>query len=339
MTLKGLLAAGGNDGSGVAVAVRTADGRVHREASGQARPPDVPFTTDTVSYLGSLAKQMVGVLTAMSVREGRLDLGASVREWLPELPGWATDVRIRHLLHHTGGLPGDSELRERMGGPPRWDSPTVLLALTDCREPTFPPGSRFLYCNAGYICLATALERLTKTPFPILARERLFEPLQMANSRFCDHEDSVPAGAAVGVPAVGESEAWPAPLSLGDGGAWSTVEDLLRWNDALLPGGAFDDQVRTLVHTPGRLDDGRPVDYAWGVRVGYRNGDLMHGHGGNWPGWTAKAVRFPDLGLVITALSNDGDVPRMVELTDRVIDHYLPKPGVTTGTEGTSRRA
>lgn len=60
---------------------------------------------------------------------------------------------------------------------------------------------------------------------------------------------------------------WPLPLSLGDGGVWSSTDDIQRWNDALLPEGALDDRVKALIGTPGRLDDGQPIDYAWGFRV------------------------------------------------------------------------
>ncbi|GAA3432052.1 serine hydrolase domain-containing protein [Kutzneria kofuensis] len=311
-----LIAAAGYtaDGPGVAVAVRDADGRVHRAASGLARP-DAPFTTNTVSYLASVAKQMVGVCAAMLVVDGRLDVESTVRRWLPELPGWADSVRIRHLIHHTGGLPGDPELQDRVAEP-RWDSPAVLRALAACPEPQFPAGRRYEYCNAGYISLVAVIERLTGTPFADLARRELFEPLGMAHTEF--RADAPPADAAEGRPTV-EAEC-PLPLSVGDGGAWSTADDMQRWNDALLPGGALNDRVKALSARPGRLDDGRPIDYAWGVLVNRRDGVLMHSHGGSWSGgWTATTVRLPERGITIAALSNDGDVSRMVDLTDRIL--------------------
>ncbi len=217
----------------------------------------------------------------------------------------------RQLLPHTGGLPDDAELQERM--PFGWDSPSVLRALAECPEPRFPPGAEHRYDNAGYICLAAVLERVSGTPFADLARQLLFEPLGMRRTRFA--ADAVPAEAA---PANPDGDGpWPRPLSLGDGGAWSTAGDLLRWNDALMPGGHFDGRVRTLVHTPGHLDDGTPLDYAWGVGVTRSDGVLVHGHGGSWPGWTARVVRVPELGVSVAALANVDDVPALVALTDQ----------------------
>jgi CubicO group peptidase (beta-lactamase class C family) len=305
--LDDLIAAAGYtaDGPGVAVMVHSPSG-ILCAATGLARA-DTPFTVDTVSYLGSVAKQMVGVCAAMLVVDGRLDVETPLRQWLPSLPAWAANVRIRHLIHHTGGLPGDPELQDRIVES-RWDSPSVLRALAACPDPQFPPGSRQEYCNAGYICLAAVIERVTGTSFPTLARRRLFEPFGMAHTRFC--ADAPPADAAEGRSEV-EGD-WPLPLSIGDGGAWSTARDLQRWNDALMPGGALDDRVRRLVGTPD------PAGYAWGIVVSRVDGTLVHSHGGSWPGWTAKTVRLPERGITIAALSNDGNLSRMVALTDRI---------------------
>lgn len=91
-----LIAAAGYtaDGPGVAVVVRDADGRIHRASSGLARP-DTPFTPNTVSYLASAAKQMVGACAAMLVVNGDLDVAPTIRQWLPELP-----ARARRRLSH-----------------------------------------------------------------------------------------------------------------------------------------------------------------------------------------------------------------------------------------------
>jgi CubicO group peptidase (beta-lactamase class C family) len=294
---------------GVAAVVRHQDGTVTSVVRGHARPGE-PFTADTVSYAASVSKQMAGVCAALL----DVDAEASVRHWLPELPAWADGVRLRHLLHHIGGLPGDAELASRM--PFAWDTPSVLRALEECPAPRFPPGTEHEYNNAGYICLVAVLERVTGTPFTDLAQRLLFVPLDMRRTRF--HADAVPPDAAPATP--DDPDPAPAPLSLGDGGAWTTAEDLRRWNDALMPGGHFDERVRTLVHTPGHLDDGTPLHYGWGIGVTRRDGVLRHGHAGSWPGWTARVVRLPEVGVSVAAVANGGSVPAFVELTDRLLD-------------------
>jgi hypothetical protein len=71
----------------------------------------------------------------------------------------------------------------------------------------------------------------------------------------------------------------PAPLSVGDGGLWTSVLDLLRWNDALR---ADTLGVADTLHTTGALDDRTPLDYAWGVRVYHVGSNRDESHGGSW---------------------------------------------------------
>jgi CubicO group peptidase (beta-lactamase class C family) len=89
---------------GIAVAVRVPEGTLEA-AAGQALP-GIPFDAGTVSYCGSTAKQVTAACAAGLVIAGRLDVQAPVSRWLPELPQWASRVRVQYLIHHTGGLPG-----------------------------------------------------------------------------------------------------------------------------------------------------------------------------------------------------------------------------------------
>ena len=112
----------------------------------------------------------------------------------------------------------------------------------------------------------------------------------------------------------------PAPLSLGDGGLWTSVSDLLGWNAALLSDTLG---VAGPLHRTGSLDDGRPLDYAWGVRVAVESGRLIQSHGGSWEGAAAKLVRLPDVGLSLAVLAQDGSIERMTALASSVQDALL----------------
>src|SRR5207248_10360904 len=75
--------------------------------------------------------------------------------------------------------------------------------------------------------------------------------------------------------------------------------------------------------TTGALDDGTPLDYAWGVRVFRVGGNRVESHGGSWEGATAKLVRLPDLGVSFAALAHDGSVERMAALSSSLQDELL----------------
>ena len=199
-------------------------------------------------------------------------------------------VRLRHLIHHTSGL------------------------AQEAPEPSAAPGIRFGYSNAGYVLLAEAIGRAAGEPLPDLARRLIFAPLGMADSLFWTGPEPAPPGAAPLDPAD------PAPLSVGDGGLWSTAADLLRWADAL-----DHDRlgVTDRVQTPGALDDGTPLDYAWGMGVRERDGHREYRHGGGYADLRAMLVRVPERGvdLVILALGDRSE--RRITLTDRLLGLLL----------------
>lgn len=294
-------------GTAVAIGVSSLQGPDLLAARGFT-PGGTAFSPHTMVYVGSLAKQITAACAALLVNAGQLHLESSIRTWLPELPAWAKTIRIRHLLHHTGDLPHEaaiSDLMRRAGAQHR-TSPAMLAALSTLSDHQPQPGTRYAYSNCGYVCLATIVERASGYPLPAFADQRLFAPLRMAQTCYW----SGPAVAPPGAVALARSLD-PAPLSLGDGGVWTTVSDLLRWNDALtmnLLG------MTELLHTPGQLDDGTPLDYAWGIRVFEAQGTRLQSHGGSWTGVTAKLVRLPDRGQSIVAVALHDEIKTMIAL-------------------------
>jgi CubicO group peptidase (beta-lactamase class C family) len=266
-----------------------------------------PFGAESVAYAASLAKQITGACAALLERDGVLDPEAPISEWLTELPAWSQTVRVRHLIHHTAGLPDVWPLMHQ-AGEADWTSHGVLAALADTPHLDREPGSAFAYTSVGYICLASIVERVAGSAFPEIARTHIFEPLEMSSSIFWTGPSRAPSSA--GMP---RETAGPAPLSAGDGGLWTTVSDLLRWNVAIL-----DDAlgITARMHTPGRLDDGTPLDYAWGVRVFQASGRTVQSHGGSYGSATAKLIRLPDTSANFAALAADSSVERMGALGD-----------------------
>jgi CubicO group peptidase (beta-lactamase class C family) len=184
----------------------------------------------------------------------------------------------------------------------------VVHALTRLPAPAARPGSQYVYSNAGYVCLAVALERAAGQPLPAFAHAHVFEPLGMSSSRYWPGPASQPPGA------IPLANPHPAPLSLGDGGVWTTATDLMRWNQAL---DADELGISDLLHTASTLDDGTTLDYAWGLGIRTHAGHRIYRHGGGWPGLRAQLIRVPDQrsGLTVIALTNDTDQTIMLSNT------------------------
>ncbi|MEU8612799.1 serine hydrolase domain-containing protein [Actinoplanes sp. NPDC048791] len=289
----------------VAVAIR----RPGAEPTVVTRPANGP-AAESMIYIASLAKQMTAACLALLVRRGQMDTETSARHWLPDLPSWADAVRLRHLLHHTAGLPGDARLQ----GPGDRTSVGMLTALKSVPAPEAEPGSRFAYSNAGYILLAAIVERATAQPLPDFARDHLFAPLGMSRTLYWPGPSAQPLGA------IPIEPPHPAPLSLGDGGVWSTPADLLRWGDAL-----NEDRLHIsgLLQTPGFLDDGTPLDYAWGLGVRVHRGRRVYRHGGGWQHLRLLLARSPDAGLTLLTVALRDPADRHIGLTDDLLDRLL----------------
>jgi CubicO group peptidase (beta-lactamase class C family) len=141
--------------------------------------------------------------------------------------------------------------------------------------------------------LAEAVAAAYATPIDQLARQQIFGPLGMADSRLGGRPPSVP-----GFP--------DPPGTIGDGGLWTTLSDLTVWLSAL-------NQQRpeapaaARLELPGTLDDFSSLDYGWGVRVTQTAAGRLVTHGGTWPGWLAKTVRCPERHIAVAVLSHDSD--------------------------------
>ncbi|MBN6055333.1 beta-lactamase family protein, partial [Nonomuraea sp. RK-328] len=207
------------------------------------------------------------------------------------------------LLARRGALDMESPLSHWLPGLPAW-ADTIRLRHGQ-------PGTEHVYSNAGYVCLAAVVERAADMPLPDFARRHLFVPLAMTETRYWSGPDPAPPGAA---PLV---RPHPAPLSLGDGGVWTTLGDLLRWGQAL---NVDELGVSGLMQTPGRLDDGTPIDYAWGIGVRSHGGHRVYRHGGGWTGLRALHARLPDLDLSVALVALDDHTERRVPLLDSLLD-------------------
>jgi CubicO group peptidase (beta-lactamase class C family) len=301
----------------LAIGLSTGDERVV-VAQGVGRD-GAAFGVESVAYAASLAKQITGACAALLERRGLLDPDAPIAEWMPELPPWRERVRVRHLIHHTAGMP-DVWPQMQSAGESDWTSEGVIAALADTPHLASEPGAAYAYTSVGYIVLAAIVERIAGSPFPAFARSQIFDPLEMTSSVFWTGPAAAPPTGAVADPTR------PAALSAGDGGLWTTVSDLLRWNAALLSDTL---DISSRLHTTGSLDDGTPLDYAWGVRVFHASGHIVQSHGGSYGNSTAKLIRLPDSSAHFAVLAADGNVERMVAFADRLLDALIQQTTAT----------
>lgn len=264
-----------------------------------------PLERSSVFYVGSLAKQFVAACIALLIADRALDLEAPVPTYVRDLPSWADGVRVRHLVHHTSGIPD----REREGPPPppsgvrAYGNDEVMRQIRTIAALPFEPGTRYAYSNRGYQLLGQVVSAVAGQPLAAFARERLLAPLGMTASFFRDEPSALPDAAARGHFVADDGEVYVEPArfhAVGAGGLWTTADDLARWDSRFSETGS----VATRLIERGTLDDGTPIHYGWGLSMRTHRGQPIQSHGGSFPGWTAKMVRFPAQRMTVLVLAN-----------------------------------
>ncbi len=287
---------------------------------------DIPITPQTVFDVASVTKQFTAAVLSMLALEGRVSLDDDVREWLPELPEYERPITLRHMLHHTSGLRDYLTLFPLAGRDDYYPIThgQILAMMARQRALVFPPGDRYLYSNTAYMLLAEVIERADGKSLGEFAHERIFEPLGMHGSRmYEDRQEIIPRRATgYGVDNAGR-------LSIvhnynfdiaGDGQLYTTVEDLLRWDNYLH--GADRPAIHSAMLAEGHLANGEPVGYAQGIVLDEHRGLRTAGHSGSSWGFRSQLLRFLDAGLSIAVACN-ADFAKPAELAKQVADHYL----------------
>jgi CubicO group peptidase (beta-lactamase class C family) len=298
---------------------------VFRQAYGMADlERNTPATPTTDYRLASLTKQFTAMATMLLVRDGRLTYDQPVRTVLPELPPAAAAVTIRHLLNHTSGLPDYEDLIPDTQTVQVSDQ-DVLSLLASHDSVYFPAGTRYRYSNSGYCLLALVVERVSGMAFADFLRQRIFAPLGM--TRTLAHtvgRDTVPERAYGYTPDSGRfvpSDQSVTSATLGDGGIYTSVEDLAHWDEALYGERLVDRTALRLAATPPVLP-GDSTQYGFGWFVDTYRGLRRWRHTGETSGFTNAIQRFPERRTTIIVLTNrNGGEPWTI--AERIADLLL----------------
>jgi len=317
-----------SDSPGCALAI-VKDGRtVHSRGYGMADlEHEVRITPASAFYVGSLSKQFTAMVVALLAQQGSLRLDDDIRKYLPELPSYDKPITIRHLIHHTSGLPEYMPLMARAGWRPDapFGSQDVLEIVARERQLNFEPGEQFAYSNTGYTLLALIVERAARIRFSELADALIFSPLNMKDTHFHSdatrlvnrrayaYEPSAHGGLRLGP---------PVPTRVGAGGIFTTVEDLARWDQNFYDARVGGESLIRQITTPGTLSSGQPLEYAFGLEVRSYRGLRVVEHGGDLVGYHAYMARFPDQRLSVILLCNGSDI-NQVPLAHAMADIYL----------------
>lgn len=272
-------------------------------------------TPRTMFHACSVSKQFAAAAIMRLVEQGKVKLDDPITRFVPELPTPGGTVTLRHLLTHTSGLKGYTEVErfEKLEG--RDLTHDEVLAVVRDEPPLFAPGERFVYCNTGPYLLGMAVERVSGKEYGRYLGDEFFGPLGLHRSCYDpglrDADLAVPHDVKDGKAAHAKAIAWSDAFA--SGGVLSTSEDLAAWMEALSSGRVVSPASFAEMTTGQKLNSGVALDYGFCLFVRAHHGHRVFFHTGSGPGCSAWLADYPDDHLIIAVMSNSAAVgaPRL----------------------------
>jgi len=297
---------GGNVPGASLLVVRDGSAVVRRSYGRSNLEDRIAATPETNYRLASVTKQFTAAAILLLSQDGKLSLDDPVKKWLPSLPSAIDSVTITHLLTHTSGII-DYEDVMPAGTVKQLHDADVLRLLEAHDSVYFKPGTRYSYSNSGYSLLSLIVARASGKSFATFLRERIFLPLGMNHTVAYEEGISTVSNRAFGYTI--KDGVWTrkdqstTSAVLGDGGIYSSIDDLAKWDAALYDSRLLSDDSRRLAFTPHTATDQADVKYGFGWRI---TGETLW-HSGETVGFRNVIIRNPSRRLTVVLLTNRDD--------------------------------
>jgi CubicO group peptidase (beta-lactamase class C family) len=285
--------------------------------------------------LASMTKQFTAMAVMLLVHDRKLRYEDRLTDIFPDFPEYGREITIRHLLTHTSGLPDYEELMDNTWTPTHQiQDQDVLDLLKRQKKGKFAPGASWSYSNSGYVVLGLIVAKIGAEPFGDFLHRRIFEPLHMKHTlAFVNGLNAVPSRALGHSRKDGafiQTDQSSTSATLGDGGIYSNVNDLSKWDEALRKNSLLSKSEMAPALAPIQLANGalpnwplepnednlapgKPVSYGFGWYLDPYKGRPRMWHSGSTIGFRTVIERFTDEDLTILILANrtDLDVSRL----------------------------
>ncbi|MDP5170934.1 MAG: beta-lactamase family protein [Bacteroidia bacterium] len=277
------------------------------------------MTLESVFQLASVTKMFTATAIMMLYDEHRIDFDDPIQLHIPNWP--YEKMTIRHLLSHQSGLPRYDGLTRNVWDARSFMSYADVLDLYTQKKPRlfFQPGTEFDYNNSNYVILSALVEYLVHVPFEEYLNSRVFRPLGMTNTYFCNHSERLEKPLhTIGYRKSGYR--WKAAEGdyldgvFGDKGLHSNVIDLYKFDRAMTEGRVLNPGTQSMAYEPiAKSGEGR--SYGFGVRMKEHWLGLGY-HFGWWRGYRTAFIRDLQADQTVIVLSNRDNPDKTVNFWD-----------------------
>jgi CubicO group peptidase (beta-lactamase class C family) len=306
-------------GPGAAVLVARGDD-LFLEGYGQAdATKERPIEVDTQFDIASLAKQFTAFCVFSLICRRSIALNDEVRRHLPRFPLWrpklsrpTRETTIGDLIFHTSGLPEYFDHAKRLAktDQDRFSNSDVIDWLAS-QHLKFAPGEKGsfdyepeTYSSTNYVVLAEVIETVTGERFADVLKQTIFCPLDMPNTELDTSFAQSPRRARRYRERGKNARSIRSIPTSGDGNVYSTIGDMSRWVGELRRPALISSEEIAAYLTPGRLNNGKVTEYAYGLQLHSTPVGRLLYHDGSWDGTTACIFHWLDRPSSVVVLSN-----------------------------------
>jgi CubicO group peptidase (beta-lactamase class C family) len=266
---------------------------------------EIPNTPATKFRLGSITKQFTAALVLRLQEQKKLRVQDPICTYLAPCPDLWKPITIHHLLTHTSGIPSYTGLPDYKNTMMLPRTIEQMVAVFRDLPLEFAPGEKFKYNNSGYFLLGVIIEKVAGKKYEDALRDEILTPLGMKDTGYDWSEPLLPRRAS-GYSKQGDTVVNAKPLDMQQpyaaGSLYSTVGDLLIWDQALYTDRVLPEAARTAMYTPFKDN----YAYGWSVRPAETapSGRLQLGHGGGINGFSTMITRVPSDRVTVIVLAN-----------------------------------
>ena len=281
---------------------------VYRKAFGKANIElNVNMKPENVFQIGSMTKQFTAVAIMMLIEEGKLNVNDEITKYIPDYPMRGKKITIHHLLSHTSGIKDFTRMKSIMSIAKKDLTPKELVDFFKNEPMDFEPGEKFQYNNSGYVLLGYIIERISGITYEDFIEKNIFQKIGMKDSRYAS-DGEVIKNRAYGYHQSGGKIVNKRHISFNipyaSGSLMSTVDDLLKWQNAINNNLLVSGKTINMAFTNYTLNSGDKINYGYGWHLKDINGFSSREHGGSIFGFKSMAVYIPERDIYLVGLTN-----------------------------------
>lgn len=278
--------------------------------------------------LASVSKQFTAAAILQLIQKNKLSLQTKLSECFPELPSYAKEISIKQLLNHTSGILDYDDFIDESGNTDQLSDADVFKACMSFKKTYFISGDQYRYSNTAYVLLGLIIEKYSGLSYPDYLSKNIFKPLKMKNTiAYVKGVNSINERAYGYSKREGNwirKDQSSTSATLGDGGIYSNLTDLFKWDAALYSNKILPHTIWLSAFEPQSLNNGTKIDYGfgWHLKKSNTNHNVIY-HTGSTTSFRNIFYRIPEekLSIILLTNRNTPEETNMVELAEKILLH------------------